>query len=197
MSSARVEPAYDGVAIALHWLIALGVVALGVIGFSMTRLTLSTLQQFELYQLHKSIGVTVLLAVLLRILWRLSHRPPPLPDAMPEAERRAAKAAHIGLYGAMLLAPLTGWAVVSASPYNIPTVLFGVLPWPHLPFFAEIENKAPVEAAFKLAHHLCVYALLALVAVHAAAALRHALVLRDGVLARMLPASRNTRKQNS
>ncbi|ACK52109.1 cytochrome B561 [Methylocella silvestris BL2] len=197
MSGARFEPGYDGVAIALHWLIALGVVALGVIGFSMTRLTLSTLQQFQLYQLHKSIGVTVLLAILLRILWRLSHRPPPLSAAIPEAERRVAKAAHIGLYAAMLLAPLTGWAVVSASPYNIPTVLFGVLPWPHLPFFTEIENKAPVEAALKLAHHLAVYALFALVAVHAAAALRHHFVLRDGVLARMLPALRNVEKSNS
>lgn len=181
---------YDAVAIALHWLIAAGVVALVAIGLAMVNLKLAPLATFQLYQLHKSIGVTVLLAAGVRLCWRLTHRPPPLPQAMPEAERRAAAAAHVALYALLILLPLSGWALVSASPLNIQTVLYGVLPWPHLPALPDLADKAPVEAALKSLHHLLAFALVALIAIHASAALRHQFILRDGMLWRMLPLGR-------
>ena len=88
---------YNSVSIALHWLMALGVLALIVIGLSMTHLGLAPMTKFKLYQLHKSIGVTILLAALFRIVWQLTHRPPALPD-MPPPERFAAESAHVLLY---------------------------------------------------------------------------------------------------
>ena len=106
---------------------------------------------------------------------------------MPKLERRAAAATHIGLYLLMIVLPLSGWALVSASPYNIPTVLYGIVPWPHLPVFKDVIDKAPVEAALKLVHHALAYALIAIVALHVGAALRHHFILRDGILWRMLP----------
>jgi cytochrome b561 len=177
---------YDAIAIALHWLIALGILALIAIGLSMTHLALAPLLKFQLYQLHKSIGVTVLLAVLLRIVWRLSHRPPALPD-LKRLERAAAEGMHRLLYLLMVALPLTGWALVSASPFNLPTVLYGMVPWPHLPMLAAITDKAPVEAVLKLIHGKLGWLLLVLVLLHAGAALRHHFILRDGVLRRMLP----------
>ena len=87
----------------------------------------------------------------------------------------------------MLGMPLVGWALVSASPLNIPTVLYGVLPWPHLPVFSTLPNKAPVEATLKLVHAYGAFVLIAVVLLHAAAALRHHVVLRDDVLRRMIP----------
>jgi len=178
---------YTGVAIALHWLIALGIVGQLALGLAMTQIAMARMTEFKLYQLHKSIGVTVLLLVALRVLWRLGHRPPRLPDDLPPLERAAAKGTHWALYLFMLGLPITGWMLVSVSPYNLPTVLFGRIPWPHLPIFTTVEDKGPVEAVMKAVHAYAAWLLIAIVAVHAAAALRHHFVKRDDVLRRMLP----------
>lgn len=180
------EVRYGTVAILLHWVVAAGVLALIAIGLAMTHLTLAPMRQFALYQLHKSIGITVFAAMVLRVAWRLGHPPPALP-AMPRAERRAASATHLGLYALLLAMPLSGWAVVSASPYDIPTVLYGLMPWPHLPWLSTLHDKVPVEAALAAAHAYGGWTLTALIGLHAAAALRHHLILRDAVLWRMLP----------
>ncbi|TGD98611.1 cytochrome b [Methylobacterium nonmethylotrophicum] len=178
---------YTIVAIVLHWLIALGILALLALGLAMTRGPLSPMDRFAFYQWHKSIGLTVLVLMALRLAWRLFNPPPPLPEAMPTAERRAAGAAHLALYGLLLAMPLVGWAMVSASPYNIPTVLYGAIPWPHLPVLPELPNKAAVEGALKLVHSYGAWLLIALLLLHVGAALRHHLVLRDDTLWRMLP----------
>lgn len=178
---------YTAVAVVLHWLIALAILGQIALGLAMTQLALPPMRQFQLYQWHKSIGITVLLLIVLRVLWRLGHRPPPLPLAMPAAERRAAAGVHLLLYALLLGLPLSGWAVVSASPFNIPTVLYGVLPWPHLPVLPDLHDKVPVEAVLKAVHAYGAWVLIALLALHIVAALRHALILRDDVLWRMLP----------
>jgi cytochrome b561 len=186
------DPRYGTVAIGLHWLIALGILALIVVGLTMTHMQLSPMTKFQLYQLHKSIGITVLFAVVLRALWRLTHRPPPLPGTMPPLERGAAEGAHVALYAFLFFLPLTGWALASASPFNIPTVLYGVIPWPHLPVLSTLADKAPVEHVLKLIHGWAAWLLIALAGVHAGAALRHHFILRDGIMQRMLPVWRKT-----
>jgi cytochrome b561 len=178
---------YTRVAIILHWVMAVGIAALASMGLAMTHLKLEPMQLFQLYQLHKSIGITVLLAAFLRLAWRLSHRSPDLPEAMPAVEKAAAAGGHLLLYALMFALPLTGWALVSVSVLNIPTVLYGILPWPDLPLLPALDNKAPAEALLKLVHAYGAYALLALVAVHTAAGLRHHFIIRDDVLRRMLP----------
>lgn len=178
---------YTAVAQALHWLLALGLTAMVVLGLVMTHAGLSRLTQFKLYQLHKSIGITILLVALLRLAWRLAHRPPPLPRAMPAWEKGAAHASHVILYALMIGLPLVGWIMVSVSPFNLPTVLYGVVPWPHVPGLAHVANKPFWEGVAKTVHAYGAYLLIALVGLHAAAALRHHFVLRDDVLARMLP----------
>jgi cytochrome b561 len=80
--------------------------------------------------------------------------------------------------------------VVSLSPFNIPTVLYGIVPWPHLPLAALVPDPAVAEAVLKRVHALGAWFLAALLAVHVAAALRHHLLLRDDVLRRMLPGRR-------
>ena len=180
---------YDAVAMILHWLTAAAVLGLLVAGMTMTRLHPGSALQFTLYQLHKSVGITVLALTLARLGWRLAHRPPPLPETMPAWERLAAGATHLALYGLLLGLPLTGWAVVSASPFNIPTVLYGLLPWPHLPMLATLDpaGKHAAEAVLKQLHDAGAWTMAALLALHVGAALRHHFQLRDGVMARMLP----------
>lgn len=179
---------YSLVAIILHWLIAAAILALFVIGVTMTNLPNEQIaRKFELYQLHKSLGVTVLLLSVLRLAWRLSHRPPPLPTNLKPWEKSAARATHIGFYILIIAIPLMGWAMVSSSPYNIPTVLYGQIAWPHLPMLASLEDKKVVEDAFKLAHKTLAFGAAALLVLHIVAALKHHFTLKDDVLARMIP----------
>ena len=177
MPSARQR--YDAVAIALHWAMAALILGLLAAGFVMTAQKPGSPLQFQLYQAHKSVGITVLALALLRLGWRLGHRPPPLPDTMPAWEQWLAHAGHAALYGLMIGMPLLGWAVVSTSPFNIPTVLYGVIVFPHLPL------PHGVNTAAKLAHDTGAWIMIATVTGHAGAALRHH--LGDDVLSRMLP----------
>lgn len=181
-------PRYGWVAIVLHWTIGLGILAMLVMGLAMTHGPLAPQQKFQLYQLHKSIGLTILVAAVLRLLWRFTHRPPPLPGDMPRWEKGAAEGTHVLLYALMIGMPIVGWALVSVAPLNIPTVLYGIVPWPHIPLTAWFGwNKAQASAVLASLHAYGGYALIALFLLHAGAALRHHLVIRDGVLRRMVP----------
>ena len=131
--------------------------------------------------LHKSIGITVLALTLGRIAWRLAHPAPPLPERMAAWERAAAFGVHFGLYALILIMPLTGWALASGSR-KYPITWFGLFDVPYLPV-----SKATAGAAHN-AHGLFGWVMLALVAIHIAAALRHHFILRDSVLGRMAPA---------
>ncbi|MGH1571953.1 cytochrome b [Methylobacterium sp. P31] len=181
---------YTVVAILLHWLSALCVLALIGMGLVMVHAGLTPIRQFQLYQWHKSVGITVLILTALRPAWRLTHRPPPHLAGMPVRERRAAGVAHGLLYVLLVGLPLSGWAVVSLSPFNIPTVLYGLVPWPHLPLAEFVPSPAAAESILKLVHAYGAWILTALLALHIAAALRHHLILRDDVLRRMLPEPR-------
>ena len=178
---------YTIMAILLHWTSALCVLALIGMGLVMTHAGLAPMRQFQLYQWHKSVGITVLALTALRLAWRLLHRPPPHPVAMPLHERRVAGAAHGLLYTLLVGLPLTGWAVVSLSPFNIPTVLYGLVSWPHLPLASLVPDQAAAEGALKWVHASGAWFLTALLVLHIAAALRHHFILRDDVLRRMLP----------
>lgn len=179
---------YSGVAIALHWLLAIAILAMIPLGGTMHDMP-DGAEKFALYQLHKSIGITILLLTLVRLGWRLTHKPPPLPLAMPAWQRVAARASHVAFYVLMLGIPLAGWAIVSASPWNIPTLLYGAVPWPHLPMLADLapHAKKAAENLAKAVHETGVLLLLILLAVHVLAALKHRLLDKDGVLERMLP----------
>ncbi|PKU24247.1 cytochrome b [Telmatospirillum siberiense] len=178
---------YDGVAVFLHWLTAVAIIALLAMGLIMTDLPKGSALQFSMFQMHKSVGISVLVLTLLRLAWRLAHRPPALPDDMPAWEKAAAHAGHLVLYLLLLGLPFSGWALVSASPFNIPTVLFGVLAWPHLPILSTLADKKPVAEALEDLHSAAAWVLIALLVVHIGAALRHHFLLKDDVLRRMLP----------
>ena len=188
---------YHGVAIALHWLTALAVLCLFVIGLVMTDLPRGASLKFTLYQLHKSVGITVLLLTVVRFGWRLTHRPPALPDHIRNWERRASEAMHAALYVFLFGLPMLGWATVSASPYNLPTILYGVVPWPHLPVLSTLANKAAAEELLGDLHSSGAWVMLAFLALHAGAAIRHHLILHDDILLRMLPRALHFSRRSS
>ncbi|MGF1543686.1 MAG: cytochrome b [Parvularculaceae bacterium] len=184
---------YTRVAVVLHWLIALMIVGQLAGGLFMVNLgqEQSSLK-FQLFQWHKTFGITVLTLSLVRLGWRLTHKPPALPAGMSRWERRGARFSHIGFYVLMIATPFLGWLYVSASPFaeSVPTYLFGVIPWPHIPGFAGLENRNDVAAAIAETHEIFAFAIIGLLALHIAAALKHHFKDRDDVLARMVPGVR-------
>lgn len=178
---------YTAVAIALHWVIALLILTNLALGLRMVRL--EGLAMFEMIQLHKSIGITVLVLSVARLGWRLTHRPPALPGDISRGTRALASAVHWLFYGLMLGLPITGWLMVSASPTNIPTLLYRTLPWPHLPWVHDLAMPARLRLADAAdsVHVALTYIAYLLIAMHVGAALKHQFLDADGVLWRMLP----------
>ncbi len=174
-------------AIAFHWVIAALIVFNIWLGWRMDRIT--GLDRFTLFQLHKSIGITVLALSVLRLGWRLAHRPPPYPATMKPWERVAATTTHWTFYGLMLVMPLTGWVIVSASALNLPTLLYKLIPLPHIGVVH--DQPMPVRLAIEnnvgTTHVYLAYLFGALILLHIGAALKHQFVQHDGVLWRILP----------
>jgi cytochrome b561/polyisoprenoid-binding protein YceI len=172
-------PAYHGAVIALHWAIAALIAFQLCLGWSMTA---GSDSDYSAYQVHKSIGIIVLLLALARLsLAVLIPRPAPVGTGMTV---KLAIAVHIALYIFMIGAPLSGWALVSTSAIWVPTLLFGLVPWPHLPL------PRAMSAAAIWSHAAIGWAGAGLIALHVAGALRHQFLLRDDLLARMAPLRR-------
>ncbi len=168
---------YSRVAIWFHWTIALLVVVNLAIG-----LLHDSIPAMRAWMgAHKAIGLTVLVLTAGRVAWRLAHRPPPLPAHMPLWEKGLAHAAHGLLYLLLVAMPLTGWLMVSGSAKRYPLNWFGLFDVPYLPVSTAAGGFG------HSAHAVLGWLMLALVVVHIAAALRHHLLLRDGVLVRMAP----------
>lgn len=174
---------YNGISIALHWILAIALVAIFVVGLYMADLPFSP-QRLKLYNWHKWAGISILFLSIVRLAWRLTHRPPALPQSvefgMPQWQLRVYHATHFLLYALFFIVPLVGWAYSSAAGF--PIVVFGVLP---LPDFVE-ANKELAEL-IKPWHQISAFALAGLVVLHVAAALKHHWIDRDGLLQRMLP----------
>ena len=179
---------YNAVAMIIHWLTALTVIGLLVVGNIMADLPNTDPDKLQLFNWHKSFGVTVLLLTVIRLAWRLTHKPPALPDHMPAWEMRAAHGAH-WLFYLLLLVPVLGWAMVSSSPRNIPTVLFNTVDWPHIPGLVDMDrdHKKVMRELFENLHAAAAYTMAALIVLHIGAALRHQFVLKDKTIQRMLP----------
>ncbi|WP_299814030.1 cytochrome b [uncultured Roseibium sp.] len=177
---------YGWIAIAFHWTMALLIIGMLALGLYMRQLPQTEPATFELFQLHKSIGFVVLTLAVLRLFWRLVNPSPRLPAGMPPLEKIAAHLGHASLYALIFALPVTGWFMVSASPWGIPTILFNVLPVPHLHVPEALGSQEQAESFFKLLHEYGAYLLIALITVHVAAALKHHFISRDDTLTRMI-----------
>lgn len=169
---------YTRTAVTLHWLTAVLIVAGFAIGLYAVDLKLSP-TKLKLYAWHKWIGVTVFALALARLAWRWRHPAPPLPAGMARWERLVAQTTHAALYVLLLVVPVTGWLMSSAS--GVPVVYFGVWQLPDL-----LGKDKAVADALKTVHYVLNKTLLALVVLHVGAALKHHFIDRDEVLRRML-----------
>ena len=151
---------YSTVSLALHWVIAAAVLAqiLLVTAHEATEGPLSR----EFINLHKSVGLTILVLTLARIGWRLANPAIALPAHMPRWQKVLARATHVLFYAALIVMPLTGWLASSAGGRE-------------------------AARGFMAIHGLVVKGLYVLIALHVLGALKHQFVDRDNVLHRMIP----------
>ncbi len=173
---------YNFIAIILHWVMAISFILMITSGLVMANLELDKSFQFQLYQWHKSLGVLLFLAFFIRIIWRVFFKPPDLPDNFSRLEAKASKLGHWSLYIWMFLLPLVGWVMVSASAFGLPTFVFGWFEWPHIP---GIEANKTIEDIAKFSHRWLAYSFIALVVLHIAAVVKHAMIDKENLLSRM------------
>jgi cytochrome b561 len=159
----------------LHWLTAVLVFSALFIGFVMVN---STASYAALLMLHKTLGVTILVVVLIRIVNRLRHHPPALPSTVGSLEFKIMVLSERSLYAFLLIQPLLGWAMVSASGEAV--VVFGSVRLPRIAPF-----NADLFWVLREAHSVVAYLLMATIAAHISAVLLHTVALRDRMLARM------------
>jgi cytochrome b561 len=183
---------FGAVAMTFHWVIAAAVIFNIWFGKYVHGMADDDPNHFEYVQIHKSIGITVLVLALARLIWRLISPPPPLPASTPRWQHFASRLSHWSLYGLIIAIPLAGWALVSSSPLGLPTFWFGVFEWPHIPFLSELPRaeKSALRPQFFEAHSILATVLIYVLAVHVLAALKHHFLDKDAVLKRMLPGTK-------
>lgn len=171
----------------LHWAIAALILFQLGMGAWMANFVDDLYARFAMTQTHKSWGTVVFALAVARISWRMANPvAPALPEATPRWERLAASLSHGLLYALMLLLPVSGWLMASASElqemYGVRNMVFGLFEMPD-PF---VPGDAGLEAVFRAIHVGGAITLSLVLLAHAGAALRHHFVLRDDVLRRMI-----------
>jgi cytochrome b561 len=164
----------------LHWLMAICILAMLFIGVGMVSTIMP--KYLTLVAIHKPLGIAILVLALVRLAVRLRHGAPSLPADLPEPMKLAAYLSHYAFYVLMIGMPLIGWGMLSAAAY--PVVLFGRV---HLP--AILPRSDSLHALLWNAHFYLAFVFFALILLHIAAALFHALIRRDGVFDAMAPVS--------
>ena len=189
---------YTKTAIVLHWLIAIFIALMFVLGWFMAELPKEAPKQmaydlFDLgvytwqaaeeisprtfyFNLHKSLGLTVLALIVLRILWRITHTPPAALSSYKAIEKKIATATHHSLYLLMLAVPVTGLTMAINSKYGVK--------WFGIDVIAGLDNK-PMRDFFECTHEFVGIVLLVLIGIHLLGALKHKFIDKDETMSRM------------
>lgn len=177
---------YSAGAIVFHWLIAALIIANIVVVLVTDGMAPSI--RVPAITFHKATGITVLVLTVGRILWRIAHRPPPLPPTVRRWEAHLAHAVHWAFYALMIALPLSGWIWMSIGGRK-PFSWYGLFGLPLLP----LPQDKPLAGSFHEAHEIMGYAMIALIVLHVAGALKHQFFDSRGFLFRMVPGAARAR----
>lgn len=162
-----------------HWVTFALVALLFALGWYMVDLPIDP-RTFELYALHKSLGLTVLGLTLLRFAWRTANPTPVALGDLAAWQRSAARVVHGALYAILIALPMSGWLLSSAADF-LPS-WFGLFELPAL-----VEPDDQLREQTIILHRVLGWILLAVLGAHVAAAVHHHAVHKDATLQRMLP----------
>ncbi len=164
------------IAILLHWVMAILIIGLLILGIYMVNLPIS-LEKLKLYGWHKEYGILALIVVIIRLFWRWFNTLPHL--SLPMWEKIAARSVHWTFYIFMFAMPITGWIVTSAA--GLPASFFGFFVLPNL-----VSPNEQTRILFQEIHKLLGYGLILLIVLHISAALKHHFINRDDILRRII-----------
>lgn len=170
---------YSTVSLILHWGIA-ALVVTQIALYAAHEVTEGPISR-EFVNIHKAVGLSILMLTLIRLGWRLANPAIPLPHETPRWQKLLARTTHVLFYGLLIGMPLGGWAASSAA--SRPISWFGLFEWPALP----LPQSRELAGRFMDMHELGAKALYVLLALHVLGALKHHFIDRDNVLHRMLP----------
>src|SRR5580658_3167197 len=162
----------------LHWLMAICILSMLFIGVGMV--STAAPKYLTLVQIHKPLGIAILVLALIRLALRLAYGSPALPADLPEPIKLGAYLSQYAFYGLMIAMPLLGWGMLSAASY--PVVLFGSV---HLPSILPLSPS--LHTLLWHAHYYLAFAFFALILMHVAAILFHKLIRNDGIFETMAP----------
>lgn len=164
---------------AVHWLMAVVILTMLISGFYMKNLPIDNPIKFSIYGIHKATGVSILILVILRIILRLFLYVPPLPQNFSQVTIFATKVVHFALYILMILIPLSGYVMSSASGRNIKYFFNFDIP------LIIAENKTIAELSSQL-HFILAYLLMSFIALHLLGTIKHLIVDKQNILRRMV-----------
>lgn len=171
------ENRFGLIAILFHWIMALLIIGLLILGLYMVSLPIG-LEKLKLYGWHKEYGFLVLALVLFRLIWRLINITPSL-SSLPWFEKIAARLVHWAFYAFMFALPLSGWLITSAA--GLPASFFGLFTLPNL-----IPPNAALLGLFSEIHKWLGYGLIFTIFLHICGALKHHFIDKDNILRRMI-----------
>ena len=176
------EQRYGAVAVLLHWLMALLLVALIALGLYMVSLPDVGFdsKKITLILYHKELGILALGLFAMRLAWRLGNVLPRLVATLPDWQKVIARFVHLCFYGLMFMLPVTGWLMSSAA--GIPVSFVGLFDLPDL-----VSHDEYLFQTLIVIHKWLGYALIVLILIHVGAALRHHFLFKDETLKKMLP----------
>ena len=191
---------YTKTAIVLHWLIGIGILAMFGLGWFMADIPKDqpkamSFDLFDLgvytwnmatevtprtfyFNLHKSVGITLLALIVVRLFWRITHRPPALLDSLTATEKRIATGGHHLLYLLMFALPITGLVMAINSKFEYGVKWFGIS------LMNGLDNKA-IRESFVDVHEVVGIIMLVVIGIHVLGALKHKFIDKDGTMSRM------------
>ena len=191
---------YTKTAIVLHWLIGIGILAMFGLGWFMADIPKDqpkamSFDLFDLgvytwnmatevtprtfyFNLHKSVGITLLALIVVRLFWRITHRPPALLDTLTATEKKIATGGHHLLYLLMFALPITGLVMAINSKFEYGVKWFGIS------LMNGLDNKA-IRESFVDVHEVVGIIMLVVIGIHILGALKHKFIDKDGTMSRM------------
>ncbi|MGY3550501.1 cytochrome b561 [Bradyrhizobium sp. USDA 4472] len=185
--SLEMTTAYAPLLRRIHWATAVLFIAAMLIGLYCGLQPPGTSPRRELLELHKSLGMTLLFLSVLRLMVRAATKAPPEPSSFGALVRFGARFNHVALYLILFAMPLTGYTFSAAGGYSLK--YFWTFSWPRL-----VAERPEIAHAGEVAHDTLALLVYAVVALHIAATVWHAVVMRDGTLARMWPRPGNSER---
>ncbi|CAB5501278.1 cytochrome b [Bathymodiolus thermophilus thioautotrophic gill symbiont] len=168
--------------ITLHWIVGLSVIALAVIGVYM-----SENEAFELYPIHKSIGVLIFAVIIARVYWRFVNGWLEPVSTYKAIEHNLAKIIHWVLIIAIVVMPISGFIMSGAGGYGVSVFGLEVIAAQFDPIAKEaIPHNAALAGFMAEVHEIAGWTMIVAIVLHFFGALKHHFINKDNTLRRML-----------